>query len=523
MRVPIPGIGKIGVVKDIPVEELSLGAWTSAKNVRFHDGAARKQNGYAQVLGTPLMAPYQLFPVATSSTFFWVYCGLAKVAATDQTSHADITRTTGGDYSTDANVGWTGVDMEGILVLNNGGDVPQQWTPGLANDLTALTAWPSTYVAGAMRALKRYLVALNITKSGTNYPYMLKWSHAAPAGGVPTSWDHTDDTVDAAEFDLPAGGGFLVDAHSLRDGLAVYKEYETWLMQYVGGLDVFRLTRAFSSFGCFNKRCAAEFFSGKQLVFTGDDLVLHDGYQAQSVLESRGRDLIRGQVDTTHYRKSFLAINPVFKEVLVCFPEIGNTQPNKALVWDWVNQTIGLRDLPGAGHIEAGVVSAVDSTELWSGAVGDWSTDPAAWGDREFDPAQRALLMSDPVNTKLYLLDSTNKQDGSNMTAYVERINMGFPLKAEEPPDYETRKLVTGLWPRITGTAGGQVRVYLGSQEVVDGPVSWEAPETFTIGTSDFVDIQAEGRLHAIRFESDSDIEWKLHGYDVDVVSVGEH
>lgn len=524
MRIPIENVGGVGVIKDLPFEKVPLNAWTDARNMRFRDGAAEKMLGYSESFASPSIAPYWLLPVNTGGTQFWLYGGLTKVGATDGASHADITRSSGGDYSVDANIGWTGAVMNGIPVISNGVDVPQMWnTPALGTPLAALTAWPGTYSARSLRALKRYLVALDIIKGATRYPFMVKWSSAAPAGAVPSSWDETDPTVDAREFELPAGGGFVVDGFPLRDALVLYKEYETWLMQFVGGVDVFRFLRIFSSFGAFNRRCALEFDTGRHLVFTGDDIVLHDSQNNQSILDRRAKALVRGVVDTTHYRKSFVARNPVQREVWVCVPESGNEYPNKAIVWNWVEGTIGLRDLPNAAHIAEGIVNPIEATELWSGAVGDWSTDSASWGDRTFDPSQRAMLMAVPGETKLHLLNSTNQNNGSNMTSYLERVGLGFPLKVERPPDFSTVKLVRGLWPRISGTVGGVINVSVGSQEVANGPVTWETPRPYTIGTSEFIDVLSTGRLHALRFESTTDINWKLHDYDVDVVPIGKY
>lgn len=490
--------------------------------MRFRDGAAEKMSGHSQSFGTPLNAPYWLLSVNTGAVQFWMYPGLAKVGATDGSSHGNITRTVGGDYATDPDIGWTGTVFEGIPVITNGVDVPQMWnTPALVTPLTPLSSFPASTTCRAMRSLKRYLIAMDVTKSGTRFPSMVKWSHQAPAGGLPASWNEADPTVDAGEHTLPADGGFVVDAFSIRDYLIIYKEYQTWLMQFVGGIEVFRFSKIFDSFGAFTRRAAIEFFSGRQVVFTGDDLVLHDSQQARSLLDERGRSLIQGKVDSTFHQRSFVAVNYSKQEVWACFPESGNSLPNKALVWNWRTDTIGLRDLPNAAFIAAGIVDPIEATETWNGAVGTWATDAAAWGDRSFDPAQRAMLMAIPGETKLHLLDSTNQFNGLNMTASLERTGLGFPLKKDQPPDFETVKLLDKVWPYISGQAGAIINVYVGSQDSINGPVTWSAAQSFTIGTSEYVDLPTAGRLHALRFESTGDFAWKLHGYAVEIRAMG--
>lgn len=522
MNFPVHNAGQYGLIVDRPVESLPFNAWTAARNIRFRDGKAEKFLGNSQSYGALQNAPYWLLPVNTGASQFWLYAGLAKVGALDGSSHADITRTSGGDYSMDLDIGWSGTIIEGIPVITNGIDAPQMWnTPDLGTPLAALSNWPAGVTCRSIRGLKRYLVALDITKSGTRYPFMIKWGDQAPANGLPASWDETDETIDAAEYTLPGEGGFVIDAFPLRDSLIIYKEYQTWLMQYVGGIDIFRFAKIFDSFGSFTRRCAAEFFSGRQVVFTGDDIVLHDGQQAKSLLDERGRRLVRSQVDTVAYLRSFVVVNYSAQEVWVCFPEAGNSLPNKALVWNWRDNTFGVRDLPQAAFIASGIVNPIEATETWSGAVGDWSTDAAAWGDRSFDPSQRALLMALPGDSTLHLMDSTNQFAGQNMTVQLERTGLGFPLKKEQPPDFETMKMLDKVWPHLSGQAGATINVYIGAQDSINGPVSWSPAQPFIVGQSEFIDYPLAGRLHALRFESSSDDFWQLHGYSVDIRAMG--
>lgn len=521
MIIPVAQVGAVGVITDLPPNELPLNAWTSARNVRFINGAVEKFTGHAESYASPNIAPYWLLYTTYGLNLYWLYAGLTAVGATDGSSHANITRAAG-PYTTDLDIGWTGTVIEDQVVINNGVEVPQMWTPGLANDLIALTAWPATYTARTMRSLKRYLVALDITKVATRYPTMVKWSHQAPSGAVPASWDEADATIDAGEYSLSADGGYLIDGVSLRDDLILYKESQTWHMQYVGGIDIFRFTKRFSEFGMLTRKCALEFFSGKQVVFTGDDIVLHDGQQAESLIARRRLASITNTIDPTYYLRSFIALNHPKKEIWICFPETGSSLCTRALVWNWKENVWGDRDLPNASFITAGIVDPVDTGETWAG-TGTWDTDSVKWGDKIYDPSQRKMLIADATNSKLFMPDTTSQFNAVNMTATLERVALGFPLKAGAPPDYTTEKLVRGVWPRIRGTAGGVVYIYVGTQERVDGTVTYDTAYPFIIGTSEYVDCLLTSKLHAIKFESTSNIDWILDGYDVDVVPAGQH
>lgn len=524
MIIPIRDVGKIGLVTDQPYEEIPLNAWTRGQNVRFRDGAVEKFSGHSEVYTGASIAPYWLLPVNTGATNFWLYGGQTAVGATDGATHADISRAVGGAYGTSLDIGWTGTVIEGIPVINNGVDVPQMWnTPGLLTKLTALTGWNAAWSARSMRSFKRYLMALDITKTGTRYPFMVKWSDSAPAGGVPLSWDETNPTLDAGEFDLPADGGYVIDALPIRDSLMLYKEYQSWLVQYVGGNDIFTFRKVFDSIGMLTRRSAIEFFNGQHLVFTGDDIVRHDSQQAQSLLDTKAKALISGIVDSTFYVRSYITLNYPKREVWVCVPELGHSTPSLAIVWNWVENTIGVRQLPDAAFIQHGIVNPISASELWSGAVGGWDTDTPAWGDKSFDPTKRSLLMAIPGQLKFMQGDTTDQFDGSNIDAFVERVGIGFPIEQDGPPDFETIKQLNGIWPRISGTAGAVITVYVGTQDTIDGPITWGPGRPFTIGQSVYVDCTVTARLHALRFESTGNVNWRLRNYDVDVVPVGKY
>lgn len=522
ITIPISNVGSVGIVNDLPFNRLPLHVWTDGRNVRFRDGAVEKFQGHAEVFATPAWAPYWMLPVQRGGGYFWLYTSATKAGATDGSSHTDITRTSGGDYNTDLTIGWTGTLIEDIPVVNNGSDVPQMWSPpSLSTPLAALTGWNSGWRCNTMRSLKRYLVALDVTKSATRYSNMIKWSHEAPTGGVPTSWDETDETLDAGEWTLSGEGGFLVDGFPLRDVLVLYKEYQTWLMTYVGGLDVFRFTKKFDTIGALSRRCAIEFFEGKQVVFTGDDIVLHDGQQAKSLLKDRSLTLILGTIDSSYYQRSFVTANYPKFEVWCCFPEIGNSLATKALVWNWQKDTIGVRDLPSVSFIGSGIVSP--SADTWAAAVGDWSTDTTVWGDRSFDPSKRHLLMGLPGSTKFMQGDQTQQFNGVSMTSYVERQGIGYPIKSDGPPDYTNFKQIIDIYPHITGTDGGVVNVYLAPLQRINDTPSYGVARPFTIGSSfnvDFSDLPS-APLHSIKFESTADIQWKLDGYDITLVNRG--
>ena len=528
MLVPINEAGKIGIVSvsDRPPHELPLNAWTAGENVRFRDGMVEKFLGHAAPFGNPTVAPYFLMPARNGTVRLWLYAGLAKVYTTDGTTHYNITRQTTSatdiDYSATVVRNWTGGALGLIPVINNGIDVPQFWQPSAPTQiLQDLTNWPASTTASALRVFRRYLVALDVIKSGTRYPQMVKWSSPAPSGGVPATWDPSDETNDAGEYEIVSSSGDCLDLAPMRDQAVIYKEDSVHWMQHVGGVEIFSFPPMFDSFGALSRRCAVEYARGRHIVLALGDLIAHDGQQWDSVVSGRMRRWMFQQMDPDFYQTSFIALHPAKYEAWACFPSIGNQIPNLALVWNWRYGTCGVRELPGVAHAHAGEVFFPDTGDIWDSDSGVWDSDASSWGEAAADPAGLRMLMADAVNTRLLAADFTNQYAGANMTAFVERVGMPLPVKPDGPPDMRSRKFIKDLWPRVLGTDGQQIQVYIGGQDAVDAPVTWQDPVSFTIGTTDHIPVRLNTRLLAIRFQSNTDLEWRIPGYEIDVVPAG--
>lgn len=516
--IPIDSVGSIGIIKDKKPHELPLEAWSSGQNVRFTDNYVEKCKGES-LWQTPTVAPYWAMAVPNPLAFYWVYAGLNKVYAFDGATHTNITRQTAAvdvNYAATADLNWTGGILNGVPVLNNGIDVPQKWLPTeTSTKLEMLSNWNANWTCGALRPYKNFLIALDVTKSGTRYPQMVKWSHAADPGALPDSWDETDPAKDAGEYSLAETPGFVVDCVPLRDANIVYKEDAIFLMQFIGGINIFRFAALSKQLGILSRRCAVEYRPGLHAVFCVGDIVKHDGQQVVSILDGRMRKWLAANLDQTYYGRSFTCNFQAKHEVWFCFPMDGNAYPNMAMIWNWQDNTLTLRQLNDVSHIEPGLLSDVPGT--WAGASGTWDAQTAVWDVRSYGAAENSLIQVRPNATALTLTESTNLFSGSAMTSSVERTGIAVPFVAGKAPDFSSYKFIRSIWPRIEGTDGGQVSISVGTQNQIDGSVTWESPVLYTIGTTQKIDCRVAGRLLAVKIESTSDVEWRLHGYEIDV------
>lgn len=527
--IEINDLGAIGVVTDTPPHMLPPEAITTGLNVRISEGGLESSLGWEQIFGTPGVAPHFAMPVRTQGQTFWIYTSLTKGYVFDGTTHTNITRQTASvdvDYTASFTREWNGTLLANIAILNNGIDVPQFWaTPAAATKLADLTNWPSTLRANVVRAFGPFLTAINVAKSGTRYPHMFKWSHPATPGTIPSSWDETDPTLDAGEFELPdVDAGILLDALPLAETLYLYKESSIWKVRFVGGQEIFTPGQSawLTTIGLLAPRCVCITGDGKKHVFASqDDVLWHDGNQVQSLLSEKRRREIFNAIDNTNYINSFLFTNPSRQEVWFCYPTSGNTNPNKATVFYYgrggdIWPSVDLDGITFRNATIGNIEGASDET--WTTTSGTWETDLEPWSSS----SRRRVVLCGTDATKFYNLDKGTTRDGVEFTKTIQRLALGLLGKKRNGApivDFNRMKLIDRLWLRVSGDT---VSIRGGSQEVADGPVSWSPAISFDPSTGPYADIgPLSGR--AIAYEVVGTGSFRMDGFKMNVQDIGSH
>lgn len=507
--VTIPAVGSQGLILDQLPHELEQSAWSDAQNIRFSEGSAWRFLGDTQVFDAPTVTPYWIGGYNTTTTRYVVHAGLAAVFVDDGTTRTDITGTapTGGIDDR-----WTGGSLNGVLIMNNGVDKPQYWGGNVANNLATLPNWNANHICGVMRPYRQYLVALDVTKSGTRYPHMVKWSSPAEPGTVPASWDETDPATDAGEVDLAETSDLLVDCLPLGAANIVYKERSMYAMTYIGGQYIFQFQRLPGDYGMLWRGCAAVTPMG-HVVLTAGDLVLVRGTgEPESLLTGRMRRWLFSQIAADLYKRAFVVANIARTEVWVCFSGPSDTACTKALVWNWRDNVFSVRDLQNVTYGAIGQ-TAVSSTETWASDSGAWASDVTAWAEAGLAPSETQLFLASTA-PKIVYVDSAATFAGTAFNASLERTGLSFG-------DPSVVKVVRGIRPRVDGVAGQTLTIQVGGAMDVEGPYTWSPAVTYTIGSSYKADTFASGRFIGIRVSSSASAAWRISSYDVDVVTRG--
>jgi hypothetical protein len=511
----INNVAQHGVLPDLPSTELAPNAWTAGQNIRVSNGSIGSRLGHVEVFDPPTVAPWWCYPIRSGTAYFWAYAGSAKIYATDGNTHSNITRQDGVpadvDYSPDANHGWNGGVLAGVLVANNGVDEPQAWvSPALGTrmqDFSDATDWDATHTCKVIRPYNNYLIALDITKNTTRYPYMVKWNAPSDPGTINGSWDETDATVDAGENNLIKGGGYLIDGLSLRDSFIIYRETSTWVMNYVGGTFIFDFEELFESIGLLAPNCAVE-YKGLHYIISQGDIIAHDGHTPKSIADKKVRKAFFAGIDSDNYLNCFVTLNKKQEEVLFCYPSTGSTYCDKAWVFGVTDGSWTPRDLPDVYHIQDGIVSETGST-IWSTDTENWNEDTTTWDESFYNPTEASLLMCGTGDTKLYKDGEGDSNNGTAFTSYVERTGLQIG-------DYQSVTHVNSIIPRIEANIGTQITVQVGGQMHPQDSITWTPAYTFTVGTSNYIPLRSSGRFTAIKFSSSASARWNLSSYDIE-------
>ena len=511
---PVSGVGQTGLNKDLSVHELPINAWTDALNIRFLDGYASQFLGHEPVYGTPLNVPQHILPCNVSGARYWIYTTAANAYCVTITGgaavHTDITHVT---PRTGVTNNWTSTLLSGVPVFNAGdtSSYPMAWSLNTAAKFVDLSSWPATTYCKSIRAFKNFLIALNITKGSSNYPYMVKWSSPADPGALPASWDPTDATQQAGEVDLAEGYDAIIDGLQLGNSFIIYKENSIWRMDFAGGNYIFQFTKVLGKSGAMNRNCIAD-VNGFHVVLTGNDIIAHDGQTSTSVLDKAMRRWLFRSIDSANSNLCFLFVSPFFNECFICYPAIGSSVCNKAVVYNYKDSTCSVRDLPSVNHAAYG---AADNslTAGWNADVDAWDADLTCWNGPEAVPATARCLCAS-TSPALYMLDVSATFNGVTPVAYLERRG----LSLNNP---SALKLVRSIRPRITGSTGQTVLVSVGwSDDPYSDPV-YDAPMVHTIGSTVSNDCTVVGRYIAIKFSSGTAAQWRLDSYDIDFMIWG--
>ena len=510
-------IKHVGLVTDYPAEIVPEEFWTGGVGFQFQDGTTARVDGYARYAAGLMPAgkvPIYCAPISWDDINWWLWFTESEVWVTDGTTHYDLTPTAGlvpcdpGDWSYDV--------LGGIPVFNNPNNPPMFWNLNTITKAAVLPGWPDGAKCKSLRALKYHLVALGVTDGGVYYPNLLWWSSAAQPGAVPPEWVPTI-TNDAGDTIISDSPGAIVDACSLRDQLVIYKNSSCYTMQYVAGQYVFAFRKLFGTIGIQSLNCAVE-IDGSNYVFTGEDVIRHDGQNSESMVDRKVLKLFIDLLDVSRLQLCCLAAQVVERQLWVCIPVAGTQYLGLAILINTDDGAIGARTLPAVGSVTRGTINPAGAITqaTWEGNPDTWQTTSIIWAQSYYSANNDSLMMTQPNANLLQAVGIGTSADGEPIPTSMQRMSLRLG-------EGINRSVVTQVIPQFEGGTGDTVTVRIGMQRFFNDPVTWQAPQTYTIGTTRAINQIVDGRYLSVWFQINSAQAWRFHGYYLKTTESGQY
>lgn len=510
-----------GLNSDLPPWNLPDGFLTGGANFRLQDGALTSGGSsrlWFDKLGATNIDFFMSIPL--SDVDMHVIAGIHGVYSFDGTNHSLLLP---------ANLtlprGWTGCMLGGVPVLNHPEIGAFYWYPTAhGQSLIPLPfdqhgkVWNPTTLqksAKVMRSHRNYLFALDLTEfhqgKTAHMPDAYRWSHPADINSIPPTWDEQDPNFLAGMAQIGADSGAIVDGLSLRDMFVIYADKGINLLELSGDIYVWNRRQMTTTAGLLAKDCVVEVL-GAHYFMTQDDIVRFDGSRVESIMQGRLRKHMRSNLDASSYRNSVVVSNLSHKEVWFCIPTNGESYPTLAYIYNWSEDSWGIRDLPtkptflAYGPITAGELSWRD---LQTQNPPIWATYFPAWYTQA-DHGGTNTVISVHQNGNIIDVDPVSPTD--SLACFIERTD--FQIEG-----LKSVTTITRVYPKIDSS--GSVNITIGSQDYPGSPVRWKLPVKFTPNKDRRINVRATGSLHCWRIESIDAAPFTFSGMQIEYTNAG--
>lgn len=493
---------KRGFISDTADQEASEEFYTECGNVIFRDGFATRVRGtratyvpevaaiapdeFYHAINTDLTGANWWLMLENDGTVTAMQAGV--VDNIDNALFGPVTRPW--QYSSAL--------INGIPVISNSLNEPVYW-PGAGN-LQLLPDWPVTESCKSISVLKFHVFACNISGVGGQFDNLVRWSNATEPGTVPSSWTPAADN-DAGSVVLADSPGAILCAVPLGDSLFIYKRAAAYQVRYVGGQNVFSFRRVESASGALTSRSVCD-IGGAHLVVTDGDIILTDGTTNRSIGESRVKDWLFDQLDSTESGQLFCEYNAVRDEVVIGFPTIGSQYCNSALIYDISRDAFGVVSLPQVTHAPIGLIRDTTPADTWANRTEVWASATQPWSASPTDTA---------INSQMFLTAIEFIQSDSPSQTILDAVIGRSGLTFGDP---ERVKFVKSVRVRTRSTHGDLI-VKVGGQMVANGPTTF-SNEVVITGNEEIANCFAVGRYITVSIRSADSNPWKITGIDLE-------
>jgi hypothetical protein len=535
--VPVRGLGSSGIIADISPTDLgSASVFSGGVNVRFKNGKVTRAP-VPRLVATLPHQPGFILSIPPGSS------GEDEVV-TIAHDLGSIYRLNGATFEDLSVPGYTGIAdlaqpitscfLGGISYVNRETHAPAFKAPGGSTYLT-LTNWQTDCRVRVLRAYKDQLIALGVTRGGTYYPTMVKWSDFATFNAVPASWDETLTTNSAGQNIVNEMEHEIIDGATLRDSFIIYCSSSVWEMNYTGDNSIFSFRKLFNDVGAISPNCVAE-VKGLHYVFDRTDIYVHDGVSPRSIADGKVKDFIFRGIDLANVNRCFVTHDPRLTEVRFAYPSTDEyaafpsttTGCNRMAVFNYGDGTWTFYDIPNA---VGGARSALLSGPNWdTDTVVEFEAAGGRWNTAEGDLDRHVMIATRPLTgiaetSRIYGLDLVTggrlpipADPSVTPRALVERYAIDMDERGKYLSQYVNFR---AIYPQCEVDTPADAAWQFGGHDRPNRRPTWSEEFPYDPDVDDKIDIDEAGKYLGYRFTCGGVSDFTLTGFDAQLVIRG--
>jgi hypothetical protein len=375
----------IGLMVDVPSNQIPQGGWSNSLNIRARNGSVQGVNAFtsdivlhptdSNIANGEAKAVCQFTPAGGDSLVIaFIVKGvngngsvvLYDTGGSGNSRWNDITNATADQVFTfDDDYPPQIFVFNQLLIVNPGTDAPPQFTDAKvgAGSLAELPNWlndssSQPIICRILRPFNQRLIAMSIKEehgAGTGDDVyqpidFLFSSHITAISSLTAAQWTASTTNTAGDAFLNATPGKILDGGQLGEFFIAYKTDSVVRVRETGDTNVLAIESIFEDDGIYSTRCFANIGNSQHLVVGNYGIYIHDGQsERQDIAKDLFKDTMYALVKAAERNRTFVFQQTRDKEVWLCLPTTSNstTGCDLAFVYDYSSGKIHKRTLPG--------------------------------------------------------------------------------------------------------------------------------------------------------------------------------
>lgn len=309
------------------------GALTIKNCIPLETGRYRPFNDFAEYSAALGAECKGAFTHIDSSGTVRIFAGTrTNLYKLDGTDWEDVTRTSGGDYSTTADGFWNFVPFGDLVIATNYADDIQVFDTSADTDFSQLSSTAPR--CRNMFVNKGFLVCLDVVDGDGATSYRVRWS---PLGDPEGDW--TDIELQADFQDILSSSFACYVGFSIQDVGYIIQNQNIIRMEYVAGDNIFRFEIVEDAKG--SKFFRGAVTNGRDIFYRSvDGFYQFNGVFSAPIASGKVDDYFKENFDASYPYNVLAAIDPYNKIVIWAFPSKDSSEgvPDTLLIYNWAVQ-----------------------------------------------------------------------------------------------------------------------------------------------------------------------------------------